>query len=126
MLTARYLPRHREVNYMSRPGDDPMALVDDVLEGGNIFTGLAIGAAGLIVWPLTRPLVGVLAKTAIKGGILAYREVTRLYDGTVRGIGDLVKEAIEEVGPELAKEAIEEVGADLAKEAIEEVAEEAI
>jgi len=103
-----------------------MALVDDVLEGGNIFTGLAIGAAGLIVWPLTRPLVGVLAKTAIKGGILAYREVTRLYDGTVRGIGDLVKEAIEEVGPELAKEAIEEVGADLAKEAIEEVAEEAI
>ena len=42
-----------------------MALVDDVLEGGNVVTGLAIGAAALIVWPLIRPLVRPLAKTAI-------------------------------------------------------------
>ena len=96
-----------------------MALVDDVLEGGNVVTGLAIGAAALIVWPLMRPLVRPLAKTAIKGGILAYREATRLYDGTMRGIGDLAREAMEEVGPDLAKEAVEEVGADLAKEVVD-------
>ena len=95
-----------------------MALVDDVLEGGDVVTGLAIGAAALIMWPLMRPLVRPLAKTAIKGGILAYREATWLYDGTVRGIGDLAREAIEEVGPDLAKEVLEEVGANLAKEAI--------
>ena len=59
-----------------------MALVDDLLEGGNVVTGLAIGAAALIVWPLIGPLVRPLAKTAIKGGISAYREATRLYDGT--------------------------------------------
>jgi hypothetical protein len=70
------------------------------------------------VWPLIRPLVRPLAKTAIKGGILAYREATRLYDGTVRGIGDLATEAVEEVGTDLAKEVVEEVGADLAKKAI--------
>ena len=98
-----------------------MALADDVLGGGNIFSGLAIGAAALMVWPLTRPLVRSLAKTAIKGGILAYREATRLYDGTVRGINDLTKEAIEEIGANLTKEAIEEVGTDLAGEAVEDI-----
>jgi hypothetical protein len=95
-----------------------MALVDDVLDGGNVLTGLAIGAAALIVWPLMRPLVRPLAKTAIKGGIVAYREATRLYGDTVREIGDLAKEAIEEVGPDLAKEAAVEIGAELAKEAL--------
>jgi len=95
-----------------------MALVDDVLKGGNVVTGLAVGAAAVIVWPLVRPLVRPLAKTAIKGGILVYREATRLYDGTVRGIGDLAKEAIEEIGPDLAQEAIEEAG----EKAVEEVA----
>jgi len=95
-----------------------MALVDDLLEGGNVVTGLVIGAAALIVWPLVGPLVRPVAKSAIKGGILAYREATRLYDGTMRGIGDLAKEAADELGPELAKEAVEEVGVDLAKEAL--------
>jgi hypothetical protein len=101
---------------MIRPGENAMALADDVLESGNIFSGLVIGAAALIVWPLTRPLVRSLAKTAIKGGILTYREATRLYDGTVRGIDDLAKEAIEEIGTNLTKEAIEEVGTDLAED----------
>ena len=49
---------------------------------------------------------------------MVYREATRLYDGTVRGIGDLAKEAIEEIGPDLAQEAIEEAG----EKAVEEVA----
>jgi hypothetical protein len=94
-----------------------MALFDDALKGGNILTGLAIGAVALIVWPMARPL----AKAAMKGGILAYREATRLYDGTIRGIGDLATEALEEIGSEVAKEGIEEAGAELAKEGVKEV-----
>jgi hypothetical protein len=68
-------------------------------------SGLAIGATALVVWPLIRPVVRPLAKTADKGGISAYRETTRLYELTASGIGDLIKEATQELGPELAAEA---------------------
>jgi hypothetical protein len=99
-----------------------MAFFDDALEGGNVVIGLVIGAVALIVWPVASPTLRPLAKAAIKGGILAYREATRLCDGTVRGFGDLVKEAIEELGGDLTKETVKEAGAGLAKEAVEEVA----
>jgi hypothetical protein len=96
-----------------------VALIDDILKGGDLVTGIAMGAATVIVWPLIRPLLRPLAKTAIRGGISAYREVKSLYDGTMHGIGDLAKEAIEEIGPDLAREAaegaVEEVAADLVK-----------
>ena len=95
-----------------------MALLEDILEGGNIVSGLAIGATVLVVWPLIRPVVRPLAKTAIKGGISAYREATRLYEVTAGGIGDLIKEVTQELGPELAAEALEEVGAEIAEEVI--------
>jgi hypothetical protein len=80
--------------YLVNPGGNPMALVDDLLKGGNLVTGLVIGAAAVIVLPLTGSLVRPVAKTAIKGGILAYREATKLYEGAVGGIGDLAKEAM--------------------------------
>jgi hypothetical protein len=50
-----------------------MALFDDFLGGGNWVTGLAIGVGAVIVLPLAAPILRPLAKTAIKGGILAYR-----------------------------------------------------
>jgi hypothetical protein len=95
-----------------------MALVDDLLKGGNITTGLVIGAATLIAWPLIVPLLRPVAKTGIKGGILVYREAAKLYESTAHEIGGLAKEAMDELGPELAKEAVIEVGADLAEEAL--------
>jgi hypothetical protein len=99
-----------------------MALLDDILSGGNWVVGLAIGAGAVVGLPLAAPILRTLAKIAIKGSILAYREATRLYDGTVRGLGDLAKEAIEEIGPDLTQkvteEAVEEVGADLVEEAL--------
>ena len=49
---------------------------------------------------------------------LAYREATKLYEGTARGISDLAKEAMDELGPELAKEVVTEVGTDLVEEAL--------
>lgn len=95
-----------------------MALIDDVLGGGNVVAGLAIGAAGLVAWPLMRPLVRPLAKAVIKGGVLAYREAERLYDGAAGGIGDLAKEAIAELGPEVVQEAVEKVGVAAVEEAL--------
>ena len=48
-----------------------MALFDDILSGGNWVTGLAIGVGAVIILPLAAPIIRPLAKTAIKGGILA-------------------------------------------------------
>ena len=96
-----------------------MALVEDVLKGGDLVTGIAVGAAAVIVWPLIRSLVRPLAKTVIKGGISVYREAMTLYGGAMGSISDLTKEAIEEIGADLAQEAaegaVEEIAADLMK-----------
>ena len=79
-----------------------MALFDDVLKSGNVVTGLAIGAAALLVMPFLRPIARPLAKAAIKGGILAYRETARLYNDSMSGMGEIAREAAEEVGaPEM-------------------------
>ena len=52
-----------------------MAL-EDIFKGGNIVTGLAIGAGATILTRLVVPTVGTIlrpaAKTVVKGGILAY------------------------------------------------------
>src|SRR5262249_5013638 len=45
----------------------------DILSGGNWVTGRAIGIGALVILPLAAPILRPLAKTAIKGGILAYR-----------------------------------------------------
>jgi hypothetical protein len=58
----------------------------------------------VIVLPLAAPVLRPLAKTAIKGGILAYRGAA----GLLEGIGDLVAEAAAEGEEELATEALEE------------------
>jgi hypothetical protein len=87
-------------------GDGSMALFDDVpvfediLSGGNWMTGLAIGVGALVVLPLATPILRPLAKTAIKGGILAYR-------GAAGWIGDLDVEATAEGAEEVAEEAVE-------------------
>jgi len=77
-----------------------MALFDDIFSGGNWVTGLAIGIGAVVVLPLAAPILRPLAKTAIKGGILAYR-------GTSGWVGDLVAEAVAESGGEVAEQAVE-------------------
>src|SRR5215469_505203 len=79
-----------------------MALFDDILSGGNWVTGLAIGVGAVVVLPLAVPILRPLAKTAIKGGILAYRGAA----GVFEGIGDLVAEAMAEEALEGAVEAV--------------------
>jgi hypothetical protein len=66
-----------------------MALVDDVLNAGNIVTGLLIGVGALIVGPLIRTALKPIAKAAIEGGLIAYREAGRLYnDATGEELAD--------------------------------------
>ena len=68
-----------------------MTLVDDILSG-NWVTGLAIGVGAVVTLPLATPIFRPLAKTAIKGGILAYQGAAEL----IEGIGDLVVESVAE------------------------------
>jgi hypothetical protein len=58
-----------------------MALFDDVLSGGNWVTGLAIGVGALVILPLAAPILRPLAKTAMKGSILAYQGAAQLAEG---------------------------------------------
>ena len=75
-----------------------MALLDDVLKGGNLITGLAIGVGALIAWPLINPTARPLAKNVIKGGLMAYRQAEGFFAGAIEGIGDVVAEAQQELG----------------------------
>jgi hypothetical protein len=65
-------------------------------------TGLAIGVGAVVILPLAAPILRVLAKTAIKGGILAYRGAAGLFER----VGDLVAEAVAESGGEVATRAV--------------------
>jgi len=47
------------------------------LNGGNLVTGLVVGAGTLLLWPLIGPALRLIPKTAIEGGLIAYREAER-------------------------------------------------
>jgi hypothetical protein len=78
-----------------------MAFFEDLVEGellsGNILTGLAIGAAALVLTPLATPLLRPIAKTAIKGGIYAYGSAVALYHQAASGVTELASEAQREL-----------------------------
>ena len=77
-----------------------MALFDDLVSaeilGVNVFTGLVIGAA-LVVMPLAAPMLRPIAKAAIKGGIYAYNSAAELYNQAASGVTDLAGEVQREV-----------------------------
>ena len=85
-----------------------MALFDDILSGGNWLTGLAIGVGAVVILPLAAPILRPLAKTAIKGGILAYQGAAGLFEG----VGDLVAEAVAETGRDTSPTGATRGGAD--------------
>ena len=75
-----------------------MALFDDLLKG-NAMTGLAVGAAAMILGPTLFPAIGRVlrpaAKAVIKGGMVLYRE-------TVAEVGELASDLIAEARAEIA------------------------
>ena len=48
------------------------------LNGGNLVTGLVVGAGTLLLWPLIGPALRPIPKTAIECGLIAYREAEPL------------------------------------------------
>ena len=74
----------------------------------NAVTGVAIGAAALVLGPTLFPAIGRIlrpaAKTVIKGGLVLYRE-------TVGAIGDLTTDLVEEAKRELEQSAPESAAA---------------
>ena len=75
-----------------------MALFDDIVGGSNITTGLVVGIGALIAWPLISPIARPLAKSVIKGGLMAYRQAEEFFAGAIQGIGDIVTEVQQEIG----------------------------
>lgn len=49
-----------------------MALFEDVLKGGNITTGLAVGLGMAVLTPLVMPVLRPVAKSVLKAGLMAY------------------------------------------------------
>lgn len=78
-----------------------MAFFEDLAKGeilsGNVLTGLAIGAAALVVMPFAAPLLRPIAKAAIKGGIYAYDGALELYNQATSGVSELATEAQREL-----------------------------
>jgi hypothetical protein len=75
-----------------------MALLDDVVNGGNLTTGLLVGAGALVAWPLLKPIVRPIAKSVIKGGLIAYRGAEQIYAGAVETVSEIAREAQDEIG----------------------------
>jgi hypothetical protein len=73
-----------------------MALFEDLLKGGSE-TGLAVAGAAVLA-PTVLPAIGrvlrPVAKAAIKGGLVVYRE-------TLSGVGDAVGDIVAEARAEL-------------------------
>jgi hypothetical protein len=82
--------------------DDTPLFENNLSGGGNWVTSLAIGVRAVAILPPAAPILRPLAKTAIKGGILAYQGAA----GLAEGIGDLVAEAVAEGGGGVAEEVV--------------------
>jgi hypothetical protein len=74
-----------------------MAFVEDMFKG-NAVTGVAIGLAAIVLGPTVLPAIGRVlrpaAKSAIKGGIVAYRAI-------ITEAGEFASDLIEEARSEL-------------------------
>jgi hypothetical protein len=70
-----------------------MANIGDVLKGGNIVGGLAIGVGFALLAPLVKPLVRPLAKSVLKAGLLAYDQGRVALAELNEQAGDVIAEA---------------------------------
>jgi flagellar biosynthesis/type III secretory pathway M-ring protein FliF/YscJ len=79
-----------------------MAIFDDMLKGGNIVTGLAIGVGFALLAPVVKPIVRPLAKTAVKAGLAAYDQGRVALAELGEQAGDMVAEVRSEMDEEAA------------------------
>jgi len=78
--------------------------IGDYMPKADLWTGLAIGV-GLLVAPVAIPIIGKVArpllKTVIKGGFLAYEQVSEMLAEALETVEDLTAEARAEIVSEL-------------------------
>ena len=74
----------------------------DVLKGGNIVTGLAIGVGFALLAPVVKPFVRPLVKSAIKAGLAAYDQGRVALAELSEQAGDVVAEVRSEMEEEVA------------------------
>ena len=79
-----------------------MAIFNDVLKGGNIVTGLAIGVGFALLAPVVKPLIRPIAKSAIKAGLAAYDQGRIALAELSEQTSDVVAEARSEMEGEAA------------------------
>jgi hypothetical protein len=69
----------------------------DLLKGGNLFTAAAIGIGASIFGPVLMPAVRPLAKSLIKGGLIAYDQGRTAWAELNERTSDVIAEAREEM-----------------------------
>jgi hypothetical protein len=75
----------------------------DLLKGGNLFTAAAIGIGASIFGPVILPAVRPIAKSLIKGGLMAYDQGRAAWAELNERTSDMIAEAREEMeAPEAA------------------------
>jgi hypothetical protein len=79
-----------------------MAIFDDLLKGGNIVTGLAIGVGFALLAPVVKPIVRPIAKSAVKAGLAAYDQGRIALAEMSEQASDLVAEVRSEMEGEAA------------------------
>ncbi len=67
-------------------------MFEDLLKGGSILTGLAIGVGALILAPVVVPVLRPLAKSVIKAGMMAYDEAVVAMSELNEQAGDIFAE----------------------------------
>ncbi len=77
-----------------------MALFEDMLKGGNIVSGLAIGIGIALVGPALRPILRPVAKSLLKAGISAYEQGRLAVAELNEQAGDVMAEARAEMQQE--------------------------
>jgi len=86
-----------------RASEAAMAIFEDLIKGGNIVTGLAMGVGFALLAPVVKPFVRPLAKSAIKAGVAAYEQGRVAIAELSEQAGDMVAEARSEIAEEAAK-----------------------
>jgi hypothetical protein len=77
--------------------------MNDLLKGGNLLTATAIGIGASIFGPVILPAFRPIAKSLIKGGLIAYDQGRAAWAELNERTSDMIAEAREEMEPREAQ-----------------------
>jgi len=79
-------------------------MASDLLKGGNLFTAAAIGIGASILGPVILPAFRPIAKSLIKGGLMAFDQGRTAWAELNEKTSDMIAEAREEMEASLGAE----------------------